>query len=414
MADATIDVTGPMTETQVRTRNEQATYLLALPWGLDAIGGVTQVVVGLYDGIRGDGRLQPRLLVSSWGDLAPAESVDAGGRSIIKMRVRGPFAGSSLWSGLLRYVVSLPRELLRIRRLVHRYGVEVVNCHYIGSSDFTWVLAKRLGVFGGRVILSLHGLDIRTIAAMRGLKRMMWRWALMQADAVVACSEGLAEETVAAFDLPRSQVVTIHNGVDAAKLDQVAAQTPEPAPRPLGPSLLSLGTFERKKGHDLLLRAFSRVVKQHPRAHLTIMGRSAETTQSTLALIEELGLSAQVTARTDAPHAAALAALVHADMFVLSSRNEAFSIALLEAGALGKPVVATSVCGVPELIEDGVTGVRVPPEDVGALVDGILRLLGNRESAAHCGQRLRDLVNQRFTLEANSRNYLRLVGYQPR
>jgi glycosyltransferase involved in cell wall biosynthesis len=329
------------------------------------------------------------------------------------MRVRGPFAGPSLWWGLIRYLMSLPRELLRIRSLVQQYAVEVVNCHYIGSSDFTWVLAKRLGVFRGRVLLSLHGLDIRTVATMRGFKRMLWRWALLNADAVVACSEGLAEETMAAFDLPRSQVVTIHNGVDAGKLDQVAAQTPQPA-RSQGPSLLSLGTFEHKKGHDLLLRAFHRVVQQHPGAHLTIMGRAAETTQSTLALIDELGLAPHVTVRTDAPHAAALAALVHTDAFVLSSRNEAFSIALLEAGALGKPVVATSVCGVPELIQDGITGIRVPPENVDALADGILRLLGNRASAVQYGQRLRDLVNQRFTLAENSRNYLRLVGHQPR
>jgi glycosyltransferase involved in cell wall biosynthesis len=106
-------------------------------------------------------------------------------------------------------------------------------------------------------------------------------------------------------------------------------------------------------------------------------------------------------------------ALAHADVFVLPSRNEAFSIALLEAGALGKPVVATSVCGVPELIQDGFTGVRVPPEDVDALANGILRVLHDRETAARYGRRLRDLVQQRFTLDASCARYLCLAGYPP-
>ncbi|HEU5294788.1 MAG TPA: glycosyltransferase family 4 protein [Burkholderiaceae bacterium] len=410
----TASITDPQTPVApAKAASVQATYLLALPWGLDAIGGVTQVVVGLYDGIGRDARLRPKLLVSSWGDLAPNEMADEAGRSIIKMRVRGPFAGSSRWSGLLRYLLSLPRELLRIRALVRQYAVEVVNFHYIGSSDFTWVLAKRLGIFRGRVLLSMHGLDIRTLAALHGWQRRVWRWALMQADAVVACSEGLAEETVTAFDLPRSQVVTIHNGVDVEQLERVVTGTPAPAHAP-GPALLNLGTFEHKKGHDVLLRAFRRVVERYPSAHLTIMGRSAETTQSTLALVDELELAAHTTIRTDVPHAAALRALAQTDVFVLSSRNEAFSIALLEAGALGKPVVATNVCGVAELIRDGFTGVQVPPENVQALADGILRLLADRECAAGYGRRLRDLVQSRFTLEENSRSYLRLAGYQTR
>lgn len=411
MRASTTDPQAPVAP--AKTLSARATYLLALPWGLDAIGGVTQVVVGLYDGIRRDARLSPKILVSSWNDLAPTESADEHGRSIIRMRVRGPFAGASPWSGLVRYLLNLPRELLRIRALVRQHAVEVVNIHYIGSSDFTWVLAKRLGVFHGKVLLSMHGLDIRTLAALQGWQRRLWRWVLMHADAVVACSEGLAEETITAFDLPRSQVVTIHNGVDVEQLERVVTWSPPPALAP-GPALLNLGTFEHKKGHDVLLRAFRRVIERYPSAHLTIMGRSAEMTESTLALADELGLSAHTTIRVDVPHAVALGALAQANVFVLSSRNEAFSIALLEAGALGKPVVATNVCGVPELIRDGVTGVQVPPDDVEALADGIGHLLADRECAIGYGRRLRELVQSRFTLEENSRNYLRLAGCQPR
>ena len=392
----------------------RGTYLLSLPWDLDAIGGITQVVVGLYDGIEKDGRLVPRFHVASWGDIEPVEKTDAAGRSIIHLRVRGPFGRGSIVSNLLRYALALPGEFRRLRALVRRYAVEVVNCHYIGSAELTWVLAKALGVYRGKVILSLHGLDIRNLAMLRGFRRALWRWVLAHADAVVACSDGLAAETMAEFRLPATKVVTIHNGVNSMRLVQMVADAPNSEQRSAGPSLLNLGTFEHKKGHDLLLRAFRKVVDSYPSAHLTIMGRRAESTDSTLQLVQQLGLAEHTTIRIDVPHSVALRALQDSDAFVLSSRNEAFSVALLEAGALGKPIVATDVCGVAELIQDGITGIRVPPEDVDAMTRGILRLLEDQASAAVFGLRLRDLVHSKFTLEENCRNYLSLVGYQPR
>ena len=389
------------------------TYLLTLPWDLGTVGGVTQVVTGLYDAIQSDARLAPRVLVASWDDQEPVEQVDAEGRLVVRCRIRSPSGRGPAIYSLLRYLAALPRELARIRALAQRYSVEVVNCHYVGSSEFTWVLAKSLGVYRGKVFLSLHGLDIRSLAAARGLRRWPWAWALRHADAVVACSECLAAETIAAFRLPKTQVVTIHNGVDAAQLARIASEASADMPPTEGPSLLNLGTFEHKKGHDLLLKAFRKVVDRHPAARLTIMGRQADSMESTLRLVAELGLADHTSIRTDVPHEQALRALKRADVFVLSSRNEAFSVALLEAGALGKPVVATDVCGVPELIQDGKTGLRVPPEDVDALAGGILRLLDDKEAATEFGLRLRELVQDKFTLEENCRNYLRLAGCRP-
>ena len=298
--------------------------------------------------------------------------------------------------------------------MVRRYGIEVVNCHYIGSSEVTWVLAKYLRIYRGKVLLSLHGLDIRNLAKLRGVRRSIWRWTLLHADRVIACSDGLSEETRADFELPAEQVITIHNGVDTQRLAEIAQGAPSEDSNSDGPMLLNLGTFEYKKGHDILLKAFRNVLERYPHAHLTIMGRRSDRTEETLRLAEELGLKRHTTIRVDAPRQIALQAIRQTDVFVLSSRNEAFSVALLEAGAFGKPIVATEVCGVAELIEDGITGVRVPPEDVDALTKGILRLLDDRSRAMDYGQRLRNLVRTQFTLEENCRRYLELSGYPAR
>jgi L-malate glycosyltransferase len=393
-------------------RSSKSTYLLVLPWGLDAIGGVTRVVVGLYDGIRRDGRLQPRILQLSWESSAPQDDLYGADYCVTRFRIRNPLSSGSFVLGALRYCAFLPAEMWRIAALVRRYDITVVNSHYIGSAEFTWALAKALGIYRGKLFFSLHGLDIRTIARLGGIRRRLWRWALRQADAVVACSEGLAQEAASTFRLSTPPVVTIHNGVDIdSLLDTVAAARSHEAEQALPNSLLNLATFEHKKGHDVLLRAFRRVVDGRPDAHLTIMGRRADTSDATLRLVSDLGLDSNVSIRIDAPHKVALHALAGTEIFVLSSRNEAFSVALLEAGALGKPVVATNVCGVPELIEDGVTGILVPSEDDAALAHGILRLLTDKSLAAACGRQLRERVQSKFTGEVTCRNYLRLAGY---
>jgi starch synthase len=82
---------------------------------------------------------------------------------------------------------------------------------------------------------------------------------------------------------------------------------------------------------------------------------------------------------------------------------------LLEAGAMGKPVVATRVCGVPELIDDRATGLLVPSDDVAALAEGISMMLTHPQQAAQYGQALRERVLDRFTAEATFRNYRALT-----
>jgi glycosyltransferase involved in cell wall biosynthesis len=400
-------------EAGVSTQGTRNTYLLVLPWDLKGdVGGISQVVQSLYDGISRDGRLSPKALVLDWKASAPIDDHDGAGRAIVRFRLMSFEQERPLLISVPRYLLRLPIELFRLKRFVRAYRVGIVNCHYIGSSDLMWVIAKAVGLFRGKVILSIHGRDIRTLASATGFRWRLWRWVLQRADAVVACSEGLAAETRDNFVLPSAQVVTIHNGFDAARLGHLLelGNVHRPAPD-RGPSLINLGTFEHKKGHDILLRAFKNVLSRFPSANLTIMGRRAETADSTMRLVDELGLASHVTIRCDVPHELALQALSASDMFVLSSRNEAFSIALLEAGAFGKPIVATTVCGVSELIEDGVTGVLVQPEHVEDLTRGILEMLDAPQMAIEYGRRIRERVLARFSASQTSRNYLQLVGY---
>lgn len=394
--------------------DNRETYVLVLPWDLrDDSGGVNQVVRSLYDGVARDGRIVPITLVLSWGASEEIAQRDSAGRAIIKFRLMSfDERGSPLLSAL-RYLCRLPGELWRLRRFVKEHRVAIVNCHYIGASEPLWIIAKVVGIFRGKILLSLHGKDIRTLAELGGFRKRFWRWVLQRATAIVACSVGLATETVEKFALSPSHVVTIYNGFDTARVKQSLANA-APADPQVAPRLLNFGTFEYKKGHDVLLRAFGGVLERFPSAHLTIMGRRAETFDQTVRLVDELGLRESVSLRFDVPHDLALAALRESHVFVLSSRNEAFSVALLEAGAFAKPVVATNVCGVAELIENDTTGIVVPSEDAAALTRGMLAMLENPKAALRYGERLRERVVTSFRAEQTTASYLSLAGFPVR
>ena len=187
--------------------------------------------------------------------------------------------------------------------------------------------------------------------------------------------------------IQQEQIVCIHNGVAVPPAELLAAPVTAATRRELGisPGTLLIGTVGRlhpDKGYTSLLRAFHDVHRQFPQSILLIVGRG--DLQPTLeACAQQFGVTAQVRflgERTDAP--AILAAL---DVYVQTSLFEGMSNALMEALALGKPVVATAVGGTLELIEDGRTGWLVPPENPARVAECVGAVLRQPELARQVG-----------------------------
>ena len=391
-------------------RRGAGTYLFTMPWDLGSIGGVSQVVAALMEELRSLGSLTPALLVNSWEDQEPRE-VPAGDLRQVFMRVRPLLEASRQnLSSLLRYALLVPRELLRIRRFVRAERVSVVNAHFPTTALFTWFLARAFGGPRFKIVMSLHGLEIRSTFERRGLERWLWSWMLRRADAVVACSNGLQDEIEQAYGLPANIVRTIHNGIDPRNIGRIRSRARE-APVTDRPYLCNVGTFEPKKAHDVLLQAFAIVAEQQKNLDLVMIGRRGETSAATRTLIEELGLGSRVRMLEDMPHAETLAAIDGSRAFVLASRVESFAIVLLEAGALGKAVVATQICGVEELLEDGRTGRLSPPEDPATLAQTVLDVIEDEPAAEALGRSLREHVDEHFSWHRAARAYLDVVGH---
>ncbi len=220
-------------------------------------------------------------------------------------------------------------------------------------------------------------------------------------DAVFAVSEEVRRYTIEVDGIDPARVTTIHNGLDLARWPERSVSQASGAP-----ILASLGNIRRVKGHDVLVRAFAVVHREMPEAKLRVGGAVLEPDfmDELTALIAELGLAQSVSFAGGVQDQQAF--LQSASMFVLPSRSEGFSNAIVEAMAASLPVVATNVGGNAEAVVDGVTGLIVASEESAAMAAAMLRMLRNPAEAAAMGLAGRERVVAQFTTEAMMRRVI--------
>jgi glycosyltransferase involved in cell wall biosynthesis len=197
-----------------------------------------------------------------------------------------------------------------------------------------------------------------------------------------------------------SKVRVIHNGVDPAAFspgDDRAALA-EWGIAADAPVLGILAALRPEKDHLTLLRAVRELVDRMPGLRLLVIGDGAMR-QVIERTVDELGLSLNVILTGNRADVAALLRAV--DVFTLTSVTECLPMALLEAMAAGRPAVCTRVGGVPELVQDGMTGYLVPAQDPHALAEALTRLLDDSALRRQMGAAARARVEQEFTLAAS-------------
>ena len=208
---------------------------------------------------------------------------------------------------------------------------------------------------------------------------------------VAAISEYVRRHARRDLNLPDERVVTIYNGVDVTRFG------PTPSSRPDGGvfTILTIAHLIPEKGVHFLVRAFARLNSES--ARLVVVG-DGQDREKLHALSVELGISQRVEfcgLRDDAEQL-----LSDADIFVHPAVwGEGFGLTIAEAMASGRPVVASRVGAIPELIEDGVSGLLVPPGNIEALCAAIERLIEDPELRRQLATRARKRVEERFSLD---------------
>lgn len=184
--------------------------------------------------------------------------------------------------------------------------------------------------------------------------------------------------------------VVTYNGLD---IDEFSALPPRSS---TVPTVLFVGGLEARKGLEYLVLAMADVVRRHPRARFVAVAktgfRGVDEPAWFKVLAERVGVADRFTLLESVSNDQLMRLYADCDLLALPSRNEGWGLSLMEAMACSKPVVATRVGGIPELVTDGVEGLLVEPGDVSGLGDAMNALLDDDEKRERMGRAGRERV----------------------
>lgn len=363
--------------------------LLVAPW--DNIGGVCNVVNRVAQHMRGQGHGVHFLLPGATNELAPGTSRE--GFSAFRMYLRATSIEGSGIRSRVAFAAYFPVALMRLDALLRREKIDVVNVHYPSSASIYFSWLRRLGRI--RLVTSIHGADllpngVRASDAGHGIGSL-----LACSDVIVAPSNAYQRAASEAWpELEGRRTQTIPNGIDPSELGYDAARN-ETADE--APYVLSILQLVRYKGVDVLIRAFAKIAANRPTLRLKLISDGPNRADFE-ALARELGVADRVDFLGFVDRTTVARYLRGCSLFVLPSRSnsESFGISAAEAMAVDRPVIASRVGGLPELIEDGATGLLVAPGDPAELERAMRRVLDDPAFAAGLGTRAGVAVRSRF------------------
>jgi glycosyltransferase involved in cell wall biosynthesis len=268
-----------------------------------------------------------------------------------------------------------PRLALRVRRETR--NADLVHTHLVHADVYGALGARRL-------VSTKHNDDPFRAGAFRFVERALAR----RAFRVIAITEALARFQVERVGLPADKLEVIHYGLD--ELPPAWGSNPPDDVRPDARVLLAVCRLEPQKGLDIAVRALPDIRARHPKAELVVLGEGAQRSE-----LERLAGELQVPVHLLGRVPDVATWLRRADLLVHPARWEGFGLALLEAMLASKPVVATNVSSIPEIVANGETGLLVAPDDAAALAAAVIRVL---DDAGNYGEQGRSRAQTQFSV----------------
>ncbi len=308
----------------------------------------------------------------------------------------GPLLKRAAEKGLKTVAVAMPSEwslsaVLSLTRILKRERVQVIHMHTSHACALGgW--AARLSRVPVRIISRRVDFPVRS----NPFRRLKYQWGV---DRIVAISEGVRNVLIG-DGLDPDHIEVIRSGIDPRPFDP--SYPAGEARREFGiaersPVIGCVAHFADHKGHRYLIEAAASVAAAIPDVRFLLVGDGELRPQIELQ-IKELKLERHVLLtgfRNDIPQL-----LATMDTVVLSSHLEGLGTSLLDAMAMARPVVATRVGGIPEMVEDGVTGRLVPPRDPAALAEALIGLINRPDERKRMGEAGRARMLVKFSAEA--------------
>jgi phosphatidylinositol alpha-1,6-mannosyltransferase len=291
------------------------------------------------------------------------------------------------------------RAWRQLRLMAAEFQPTVVHCAKALPEGLLALALRR--VTGVPYLCYAHGEELTLALTSRELG-LLTRWVLNGAVTVVANSRFTERLLVNEWAVPRSKVMVLHPGVDTNRFQP--AERDDERRRQLGWEgrrvILTVGALQKRKGQDMLIRALPAILGSHPSTLYAVAGEGWEF-DDLQALVKTTKTEAAVQFLGKPPDAELVACLQQCDVFALPNRQvgwdvEGFGIALLEAQACGRPVIAGQSGGAPETLVPGVTGEAIDCNSADSIARAVTGLLGDDDRRQRMGHAGRDWVVSQF------------------
>lgn len=334
-------------------------------WMNNAGNGITNVAVDL-----------------AWAQVEAGYEVHVAtkaGSYLPMMRARG--IGVHHLDLTVRGPIPLAQQMRRLSLLVRDIRPDVVHSHVIAGTVLARTASRR------PVVATVHN-EYQRGASLMGFF----------AHRVVGVSDAVTE-AMESRHVPRRKLTTVHNGVVGSPRRIASSEHVSEDIAP-GPTVMTLGAVSERKGSDVLVEAFARVLQHVPDAHLYFVGNQDWPELGERVSAGELRERIHFAGYRDHPETM----LQHADVFVLPSRKDPYPLALLEAMERGLPIVASRVDGIPEALGFGEYGLLTEPGDSSAVADAVVDLLLKKDRARGYAEKARERARD-FTIEKMAEGY---------
>jgi len=373
-------------------KHTKATILQIVPD--DRLGGPQGRILEVAKGMKADGFIS--VIAMPEGDRTFANLLDESNITHCQVknfkRLRPTYNPAAHLFWLLFFVPSI----ISLMRLIRKNKVNIV--HVNGHLYLQGPLAAKLS--GAKLVWHLN--DVSTPKLIRVF---LLPFLHFLANRLAVSSKAVAKHDFGEESARAKNTTLLYPPVDTSKFhpnyNNVEEYRREFGLKDSDKVVGTVGNINSTKGYEYFLLAAKMIKEVSPHVKFLVVGKKLETAekywQRIQALVTSLGIEKDVIltgARTDIPQIMNVI-----DIFVLASLAEAAPVVILEAMACAKPVVATKVGGVPELVTDGETGILVPPKDNKAIADAVLYLLNHPEEAKQVGMKGRQRVVEHFDVE---------------
>jgi glycosyltransferase involved in cell wall biosynthesis len=318
-----------------------------------------------------------------------------------------PFVRLAREAGIRAYSIPMRHKLdfgivTKLRDNIAGENIDIVHTHGVRANLVGRLAARMAGV--ETVVTTVHSLLVQDYPDMfsRLANMLIEKASRGLTTHFIAVSGGL-QKALVQQGIPEQRITVIYNGLNpqlfrkgdsAGKWRELAGFSPGT------PLVAMVGRLHPVKGHRYFLRAAAEILKERTDVHFLVVGSGPERDR-----LEEytrrLGIQEHVTFTGFVSDVSEL--MPDINLLIVPSLWEGFGLTALEAMAVGVPVVATSVGGLPEIVEHGTTGLLVPPADEAGLTRGIMWMLDHPQEAVEMAAAAKAVAEEKFTASAMAR-----------